>query len=477
MKKAVILFFYFITFSAFSQELVKDVRFKIPKKSDVFQIIEENDKRVSLFFCNKKNITSVRFNERFEIIDSLAFTKPEKNLDEIVGYSISNNKYYTYWASSNNKEFVSQCFDYGQNKVIQNNYALDFEKEKAIKKITINNVFYLVTVSKSSSILNFYVFNEGSFSKKVVDMSERVFYNRDNKKETLWNIFGVATTMENPFTIQSISNDSPASLTFSACKRKCYSYDNEFVITLDNNKNCTQYISVNLLDFTFKTIFFNQPTIVNNVDLSSDSNSFFIDKNVVQMKLNSDNMAITVKDLDNKEIKSYKAFDDKEVEFKNSEIYQENKGVKNLRVLDNSNQLLHKIYFQNPSMSCYNNNGVNYITLGSISTLENNNAVMYGGMIGGFTGALIGAALTSNYSMNNVNSYQNRKVVYVNCLFDTNFNHVTGDAKKLAFDKLRNFIEDHKELENKTAFKFDSALFFGGFNKETDNYSIYKFID
>ena len=155
---------------------------------------------------------------------------------------------------------------------------------------------------------------------------------------------------------------------------------------------------------------------------------------------------------------------------------QENGSVKNTRILDGSNKLLRKIYNLNPSLSCYTLNGKNYVTIGSVSLVQDN-TVMYGGMIGGFTGALIAASLSSNYSLNNLNSYKNRKVVYVNCLFDENFNHLEGNINKLAFDDLRVFAEKENNLSTKTIFKMGSSLYFAGYNNKEKNYLFYKFND
>ena len=116
------------------------------------------------------------------------------------------------------------------------------------------------------------------------------------------------------------------------------------------------------------------------------------------------------------------------------------------------------------------------MVIGGVSLVENN-AALYGALLGGFTGALIGSAISSNYSMNNLNSYKGRKVVYINCLFDNNFNHLEGDVKKTAFDKLREFSETKENLSSPVVFKFNSALYYGGFDKETKTYSFYKFND
>jgi len=173
---------------------------------------------------------------------------------------------------------------------------------------------------------------------------------------------------------------------------------------------------------------------------NDEHNSFLLNDKLIQMKLRSSEMHISIKDLEGNEIKTLDAFSDVEIPFKNSEIIQENGKVSNTRILDKSNQLLRKIYNLNPSISCYTLNDKIYLTLGSVSIEQNNNAMMYGGMFG-VTGVLIAAAISSNYSVNNLNSYKDRKVCYINCLFDSNFNHIDGTMKKLAFDELRAFDE------------------------------------
>ena len=477
MKKIIAGFILVFSISLTAQELVKTTQFKIPKKSESFQIVEEDTKYVTFFFSNKKTIKSIRFNSNFEIIDSLSVAKNDKELEDIIGYSITDNVYHTFWSTSKGEEFISQSFDFKEKKVSSKKHILSLGKEKIIKKITIKNVFYIVTLSENSSILNFHFFNGNQFDKKSVNLKEKIFYDFKDTKTTLWEVFFENNPLDIPMPFETISNDSPASLTFTSRKKKCYNYGDDFIITLDNNKKVTQYIKISLIDFSSKTIIFKQPKIIENSNYANNTNSFLLQNGIVQMKINSDNMVLSFKNLENIEVKSYTILKDKEIEFRNSEINQENKNVKNNRVLDKSTQLLRKIHSSNPSVSCYTKNDVIYLTIGSASVEEDNSAIMVGSMIGGLSGALIGAALTTNYSVNNLNSYANRKVIYINSLFDANFNHIAGDAKKLAFDKLRIFAEDNKNLKFKTIFKLDSNLYFAGIDKETKSYSFYKFTD
>lgn len=476
MKKILLISTVLISITAHSQEFFKNLNLNLTKKTEVFQIVEENKKQVTLFFSDKNSLKAIRLNESFSIIDSLSTASPSYEFDDIVGYSLSNNKYYSYWSSSNNKQIIYQCFDFDTKKTTSKSFSLEFEKEKTIKKITVNNIFYLITCVKNSSVLNFYIFNDGTLEKKSVDLSNKKFLDNTVKPTLLWNIFNQSTAFEPALSVQNISNDSPPSLTFSANKRKVYTKDDVLIFSIDLNKKFTQLLSINLSNFTTDLKSLNQPYFEETEFEGVDSNSFLTNDKLIQIKLNSQKMVISIKNLDGTEFKNYEVFVDREINFKNSDIMQENGSVKNTRILDGSNKLLRKIYNLNPSLSCYTLNGKNYVTIGSVSLVQDN-TVMYGGMIGGFTGALIAASLSSNYSLNNLNSYKNRKVVYVNCLFDENFNHLEGNINKLAFDDLRVFAEKENNLSTKTIFKMGSSLYFAGYNNKEKNYLFYKFND
>ena len=116
MKK-IILILSFFCLKITAQYLVKNINYTVPKKSDVFQIIEEDKKQLLLFFSSEKQISSLRLNEKFEIVDSLSIKQVDKKFNQIVGYSIAKDKYYTYW--TNGKSYISKTFDY-KTKTIEN---------------------------------------------------------------------------------------------------------------------------------------------------------------------------------------------------------------------------------------------------------------------------------------------------------------------------------------------------------------------
>ena len=477
MKNTFLLFTLFTIVTSFGQQAVKSLNLNLNRKTEVFQIVDEDKNQVLLFFSDKKNVRTIRLNQDFEIEDSLITTRPSNNYDDIVGYSNSGQKYFTYWTNSNNKEILTQCFDFNAKNVVNKSFKLDFEKEKNIKKITVNNVFYLINIVKNSSILHIYAFQDGTFQERKINLSSQTFFDSENKRGVLWNLFNESTSFESALSVQNISNDSPPSLAFSANKRKVYTSDNQLFFAFDNNQNLTQTITINLNDFSASYKSYTQPFVVTDLYEEGHSNSFYINQKLIQTKLNSKKMVITVKDLTGTELNKFEIESDKEIAIKNSDIIQENGSVKNTRVLDKSNQLIRKIYNLNPTIACYLDSEIIYLTIGGVSLVQDNNAVMYGGMLGGFTGALIGAAISSNYSLDNLNSYKKRKVVYINCKFDLNFKHIEGESEKLAFDKLREYEENHQNISFKTVFKKQSSLYFGGYQSVSKTYTFYKFED
>lgn len=478
MKKFLFLLLFVQSSFLFSQQLEKVLPIHFKNTNDLFQVVEEDKKQVLLFFRDKNRVLTVKFNDKFEVLDSISSTRPPKNYDDIIGYSITNNKYYSYWSTPNNKEITTQCFDFDTKKVSLKTFNLDFEKEKPVKTITVNSVFYLITAVKSSSILNFYVFDDGNLTKKTVDLSANRFLSYDTKTCTLWSLLNSDTGLDGSLSIQNISNDTPPSLTFSANKRKVYTNGNELFFTFDNNKNFTQTVTINLNDFSATSKGYNQPYLLSVNYVEDESNSFYVNGKLIQMKLNENRLALSIKNMEGNELKTYEILKDKEVTFKNSDIIQENGSINKTRILDKSNQLLRKIYFEYPSMSCYYFNDIVYLTIGSVSLERggNSNTGMIGGMYG-LVGSLIATAITSNYSLANLNSYSNRKVVYINCLFDKDFNHVDGEVNKLAFDKLRNLAENKDDLLSQSVFKFNSKLYFGGYDKQEKSYKFFSFTD
>lgn len=489
IKKLLLFSLILNSFILFSQEVVKEFDLKLQRKRDFFQVTNEADKEVILFLNDKEKVSSIRFNDKFEIKDSLSTLRPEKKYNEIIGYSQKEHDYFLFWASKDRKEIDVQYFNFQKKETRNTPINLELKKEKVIKEITINNTFYLISIVKNTSILKFYISDEnGNLNEKSLDLSRLQFKSNEGQNVNLYNV--IFEVFGEQF-IQTIHNDSPPSLALSSKKLKVYTYKNdEIIFTFDNNTDSTTILKINLKDFTVYLKSIEQPKIAQHEsDFSfAKSNSFLIDDKILQIKTNPNVLFLTVSDQNGNRINQYETLREEEIKYKNSDAFQESGSINNKKVLEKPKQFIRKINNSTPAISCYNLNGLYYVVIGSLQDISRGGG-MGPGFGGGFGGAPMSFGYVSSYTINNLISYRGKNVVYTNCLFDSNFNHINDEVKTSAFEKARLFLEENDEIREKLSligkniyedliiFKFNSSLYLGNYNDDNKKYQIFSFLE
>ncbi len=489
LKNYILLGFLFFFSNSFSQEVVKEFDLKLQSKRDFFQVTNEADKEVILFLNDKEKVSSIRFSDKFEIKDSLSTLRPEKKYNEIIGYSQKEQDYFVFWASKDRKEIDVQYFNFQKKETRNTPINLEFKKEKVIKEITINNTFYLITIVKNTSILKFYVSDEnGNLNEKTVDLSNLQFKNKSGQNV---NLYDVLFEIFEKHIVQTIHNDSPPSLALSSEKLKVYTYKkDEIIFTFDNNFDFTTILKISLKDFTANLKSIEQPKVFyGESDFNEPmSNSFLIDDKILQIKTNPTVLFFTISDQNGNRINQFKTLREEEITYKNSDVFQESGSINNKKVLEKPKQFIRKINNSSPAISCYNLNGLYYVVIGSSQDISRGGGMgMAPGFGGGFGGASMSFGYMSSYTINNLISYKDKNVVYTNCLFDSNFNHVDDTIKPSAFEKARLFLEENAEVSESVSifgkdlykdliiFKFNHSLFLGNYNKQNKKYQIFSF--
>ncbi|GAA6772983.1 hypothetical protein [Flavobacterium sp. CGRL2] len=145
------------------------------------------------------------------------------------------------------------------------------------------------------------------------------------------------------------------------------------------------------------------------------------------------------------------------------------------RNLASSSQFIYKVNNLFVGLSCYAVNQNTLITIGGVSAQQQSVGQATANQFG-FIGALVGAAFFSP-TMDNFNSYAGKKVVKIEGLFDHEDNHMQGDLKPLAFDKIRTFFDDNKDVSSQTLFKMQNVYYLGYYDNKTKEYTIRKFLD
>jgi hypothetical protein len=483
LKKYLLLSLLISSSISQSQEIVNSTPVALKKNKSVFQIVNNSTKETTLFVADKEKVKAIRLNREMQIIDSISTLRLNPSTYvAMIGYNENKSNINLFWTSSNHKDLFIQQFNFDKLNPENKTYSLPLKDEKFLQSFSQNGKFYILTVLKNSDKLKFYVFDNETLEEKIIDLTGFKFYKSNYQKTTVYGMFGeYHFNSDLPFSVQKINPENPTSLVESSKKKKCYSIGKTIILTFDNNIDYTQLITLNLESFTAIEKFVKKPPIAGD-RLYLNSNSFLIDDKLYQIKSTSNQLIFTIKDLEDNLIKSYKASDTNPIiDFKNSNIIQENGKLTNKRILETSSQFIRKTNNQNSGISCYKLNENYLVTLGSVSEQQQEvgtGAIIGGmfGVVGSIAGSLIDSAI-SNPTMESFNSYDNRKVVYINGLFDKESEHIKGEIEPLAFDKIRIFFDKNTDVSSQTLYKLDEIYYLGYYDNLAKEYTIRKFID
>ncbi|MBO9582836.1 MAG: hypothetical protein J7574_01620 [Flavobacterium sp.] len=481
-KKLLLATLLLFSLISFSQELVYYTPLELKKHRDVLPIVN-NDKEVTLFVSDKIKVKAIRLNEKMQVIDSISSERPDKKkFAEMIGYNSTNSNARLFWASKDRSLVLSQFYDFKTRKISTQELTLLIQNEQVLQGFSSNDNFFILTIVKETSTLKLHVFDQDGYHEtKTIDLSNFRFYKKDYTKTNLYGIFEESLlAFEAPFSLQNINSETPTSITDGAKKRKCYVDNNELIITLDSNVDYTQIFVIDLKNYTAKEKIINKTIIINENRETLNSNSFYFAKKLYQMKSSPNSFFFTIKDLDGNVLKEYNVTPDAPIDFKNSEIYQEGGDFGGKRILETSSQFIRKVNKLNSGISCYNIGDNTLITLGSVSELKQGTSPIFigGGLVGIAASAVAGATMAYyNSTMNNFNSYSNRKVVKIECLFDKDNNHLKTELQPLAFDKIRTFFDDTTDVSSQTLFRMQSSYYLGYYDNKTKEYIIRKFVD
>lgn len=461
---------------SFSQEIVSSAPVELKKNRDVFQTVNDDTKEITLFVSDKIKVKAIRLNEKIQIVDSISAERPiAKTYANMIGFNISNGNTRLFWSSNDYENINAQLFDFKTRATTSKEYTLVLKNEKILQKFSEASNFYILTVLKDSNNFKLHIFdNEGNYSVKTIALEGFHFYKSNYSKSTLYGVLGENfLPFEPPYTLQKITVENPTSITDAAKLRKCYFNKNEIVVTIDTNVDYTQMIIIDLKEFKASEKIIRKPSITGDRTFQS-SNSFYFENKLHQIKSSSALFHYTLKDLDDNLLKQYNANADTPIDFKNSEIYQEGGDFGGKRILENSSQFIRKINNLNAGITCYHIGQNTLITFGGVSAQQQSTGQAALGQFG-LIGALVSVAIY-NPTMESFNSYANRKVVKIEGLFDSQGNHLEGELKPLAFDKIRTFFDTNTNVSSQTLFRMDS-YYLGYYDNKTKEYIFRKFAD
>lgn len=478
LKKLLLTSLFLNSLISFSQDIVSSIPVELKKNRDIFQVVNNDRKDVTLFVSDKIKVKAIHLNENMQIVDSVSTDRPStKTYDMMIGYNINNDNTRLFWSSNDYQDIITQLYDFANHKVETKQYTLALKEEKVLQKFSENDNFYILTFVRKSSNLRLHIFDKnGNYSAKTISLEGFHFLTHNYAKTDLDGILSEnLLPFEFPYTLKYIDPENPTSLTDGAKKRKCYFNNKQITITLDTNVDYTQVFTIDLATFTATEKMIKQHAIAGDRTFLN-SNSFYFDKKLYQIKSSSELLYFTIKDLDDNILKEHFANAAKPIEFKNSEIYQEGGdffGGK--RTLETSAQFIRKVNNLHAGLSCYHIGQNTLITFGGVSATQQSGGQVALGQFG-LIGALVSVAVF-NPTMESFNAYANRKVVKIEGLFDSEGNNIKGELQPLAFDKIRTFFDNNKDVSSQVLFKISNNYYLGYYDNKTKEYTVRKFAD
>ncbi|KRD11510.1 hypothetical protein ASE21_07325 [Flavobacterium sp. Root901] len=289
-KKLLFVLLFLSSLFSFSQELVNYTPIELKNNRDVFQIVNNDKKEVTLFVSDKIKVKAILLNDKMQIIDSMSVKRPDrKKFAEMIGYNSTNSNARLFWSSKDRSLILSQFYDFETGKITAQETTLLIKNEKVLQNFSSKEKFYILTIVTETNTLKLHVFDQdGDHETKTITLDNPRFYTKDYTKTDLYGIFEEnLLPFETPFSLQNIVTENPTSIADGAKKRKCYFSDKQITITFDSNVDYTQVLTIDLKNFTISEKVIRKPIIVTQTRSELNSNSFYFDNKFYQNKKRS----------------------------------------------------------------------------------------------------------------------------------------------------------------------------------------------
>lgn len=466
MKKLLLAFFTFCFANLFGQTPLASIDLELKNASSnhrSLHAVNANNNELFVFASDKEKMTAMKFNSFVFFKDSLNTKRPGKEFS-MSGYSFnSEGSPEIYWTTTDLKKVKATSFDLKNRIASEVSFELPFENEMILSSFSENNLFYIMTVSKTGDELKLYVFQDGKMKEKFIDFSEFKIVDTKSKPLKLWSVFN-----ENP--LEKIQVDELNSLVYSASKAKFYVLKDKIILALDHTVSETHIFEINLQNYKVVEKKIAQEPLKNG---AGKSNSFLSDNKLYQLKVNSDELLFTVKNYTSGEvINHFSTLKEEVIQHKNSPLFSQT-GKQRQKEFKNTKKFLERLDDSNIGISVYENAYNSFITVGGIRYVASTGDVLLGiasgvGTIasGGYTGFEDGIMYDGALQVN-----------YFETHLDLKSNYIKKEQEILAMDHVSHFLNQNKDISTASTFKFKNHYILGYYDTKAKKYVLRKFQD
>ena len=485
MKRYLLIFLFSLySLLTFGQEVIAQFENSLAKNDwgikDIVPIVNQKNGDISIFIADAKKVYAYHLNDLFEVEDKMVVEDKARKYKLIIGNSIADNGDYRIFLSNNKKdEFATINFSFAGKTSDIKEFELQSPKELFIQTISHENRFYMLSIAKKTSLLGLYIFDEqGNATRRSIDFSNENFIDEDGKQTTIYDLIVNTQGFGTNADITKIDEDNPNTIESTSEFTKFYIRNNKAVFTFDQNKDITQLISFDINTFTTEAKQFAKP-LPNIKANKKKTNSYIYGDHIFMLSSTDEIVVFTVNDFATGNlIKEYSATENDSITFKNSPIIQVGGFYDGYREMEKTKKFIRKINSGDVGISIYRFDDNYQVTLGGKLEVKASGGGMMMGMPGVGIGSFGAVTVYFNPTYFAYNSYTNTKSTYIECLFNTNFDHLEGEPKDNVFDKIHDFEEAQYISEKATTiFKYKDVFILGNLILEGNLYRLRKFND
>lgn len=454
MKKLLFLFLLFSKTVLFSQTVLNSLPLNLNNlnQSQILNIEDEANKDIYAFAWDNKNINILKYNKFFFLKSQFTDSIKQEKSRNLMGAIITEKKKPTlYWISQNYKNLVVSTYDLEKKTSESLNFIFPESHDYIITSFQQQTTFYILAKEKESDHLLLYKFKDGKCEIKMFDFSNFIFKNERNVA------FSFSALIKR-FPIRKMEQDILNPIDLASKINKLYVLKDRILLTFDYNTIKTQVFDLNTNTGEVEEKNFNQPL---SKTASRNSNSFYYDKKLFQLKANKDEFLFDVKDFDSeKTIKTYSFLKNDTIAFKRSPFF--------MQIDNNRPQQL-----KTTAKFLKNLDGLS----AGVSVIKNkkNTFITFSGF---------GEYFDFYYSSNSFDDFGERipyslsKMVYFDALLNENMDAAKdGQTEPLAIDNLFYFLNSNKNISLFDALKLKDYYILSYFDSGSKQFIIRRFTD
>lgn len=444
-----------------SEKTLKEVKLiKDQRNGDYYTVLEE-----------EKTTYAFKYNKNKALLGQITSEGLKRKYKEIIGHIIKGNQLILIQKNNKGNKFAYIKYDFANQTTIEEEYEIEDRSDRFVESYITPDYLIMFTINfNDNTFKKWRFFIDGNYKVEKVPFTS-ILKASDSDLKLTRDYLGEAQGLSTVVQMSKVNNKIPNNLEITTELNKMYEYEDSFYWTIDHEKEFTILINFKSPDFYPEVNLIPKPA---REKTNCISNSFVFENKIAQVASNNKEMVVEIKSLEKpyQVIKKLQVNKDEDIPFRNSPILQEGSAYSfgATRKMEKTSKLLRKMTSDKNGISILKINNKYHATIGGTRPQNTGGGMMMPGF-GAMPVTQFGAVTMSyNPTFYAYGTYASTGSTRIECLFDTNFNHVPGDIPQNVFDKIDDFKEILDGYKTESVNFIDDNVIFGYWEPKAQMY-------